>query len=171
MNIIIDLIRYTIPALVVFATVYYMLKYHYTNLYRIESAKLRKQSAETTLNLRLQAYERLAMFCERISPENLIIRLKTQAMDSGQLKNVMILAVKQEFDHNLTQQIYISEKLWEIIVLCKNQIIEIISATSDIDAQGNSNQFSNNLFNNLEKTNPIGTTLKAIRQEVEIYFS
>lgn len=77
MDTITEIIKYTFPALIVFATVYFMMKYHYRNWYSIEMAKLRNDSAKTTLALRLQAYERLALFCERISPENLLLRIKT----------------------------------------------------------------------------------------------
>lgn len=169
MDTILEILKYTIPSLILFATVYFMMKYHYRNLYNIENAKLRNESSKTTLALRLQAYERMAMFCERISPENLIFRMKTSEMSVEELKTLMLLAIKQEHDHNMTQQIYISDKLWEIIELCQNQVMEIISLSAD--SAKDIESFSNNIFETLDKQNPIDKTLKAIRKEVEIYFS
>ena len=166
-----EILKLTLPALIVFVTVYYMMKYHYRSVHSIELAKLRKESGKTTLTLRLQAYERLAMFCERISPENLILRMKTKSMSSRELHDMLILAIKQEFDHNLTQQIYVSEKLWYIIEMTKNQVIEILSMSLQATHGVEGNDFAETVISSVEERNPVDTALKAIRKEVEIYFT
>ncbi len=169
METILEIIKFTVPALVVFLTVYFMLRYHYNHAYSLELAKLRSESSRTTLNLRLQAYERLALFCERISPDNLILRLREKDMSSQELQNIMILAIKQEYDHNLTQQIYISDKLWMIVEMCKNQVIQLISMSGQ--ASSGVDNFTETLMKAIDEKNPVQTALKAIRKEVELYFS
>ncbi len=170
MDIFLEILKITIPALIVFITVYVMMKYHYKKVYTLESMKLRNESSKTTLPLRLQAYERLALFCERISPENLILRLKTKGMSGQELKNLMILTIKQEFDHNLTQQIYVSNSLWNIIVMSQKQIIDILSAAGKAVNANDADSYANIVLEAISEKNPVDTALKAIRKEVEIYF-
>ena len=171
METILEIIKITVPALIVFLTVYYLMKYHYKNIYAIEGMKLRKDAASTTLPLRLQAYERLALFCERISPQNLLIRLRKSDMSGKDLENLMTLAIQQEFDHNLTQQIYVSESLWNIIKLCKNQIMDLVYTAGKSPNANDPEVFSSVLLKAFEESNPVKTAQKAIRKEVEIYFN
>ena len=171
METLIEIVKYTFPALIVFFTVYIMMKYHYRNWYAIEMAKLRNESSKTTLALRLQAYERLALFCERISAENLLIRIKDKSMNGEELKNLLFLAIKQEYDHNLTQQVYVSEHLWNIIELSKNQVMQLISMSFDASHEKDADSFSDTLMRAIDEKNPIDMALKAIRKETEMYFS
>jgi hypothetical protein len=170
METLLEIIKITMPALIVFLTIYVLMKYHYNKIYTLESMKLKKESTKTTLPLRLQAYERLALFCERIAPENLLIRFRTKAMTGKELENILILAIKQEFDHNLTQQIYVSESLWNIIEMCKNQIIETISIAGNAKNANDPNEFSEIVLKAIDEKNPVEMALIAIRKEVEIYF-
>ncbi len=171
MDTILEIIKITIPALIVFLTVYVMMKYHYKKVYSLEAIKLRNESANSTMPLRLQAYERLALFCERISPENMLLRFRKKATSGKDLEKIMILAIMQEYDHNLTQQIYVSESLWKIIDICKSQVMEIISSAGKAQDSDNPNVFTEIILNALDESNPVETTLKAIRKEVEIYFN
>ena len=79
----------------------------------------------------INAYERLALLCDRIQPDKLAMRLQNTQLTAQELSQTMIVAIQQEFDHNITQQIFVSEPLWNIINLAKDealyQIIEIVS--------------------------------------------
>ena len=166
-----EIIKITIPALIVFLTVYFLMKNHYKQILTLESIKLKKDTSTSTLPLRLQAYERLALFCERISPENLLLRLRKSGMSGKDLQNLLLLAIKQEYDHNLTQQIYVSESLWNIIQLCKDRIMELISAAGKAKDADDPDVFSDILLKAFEENNPVKTAQKAIRKEVELYFN
>jgi len=171
MDTVLEIIKITVPALIVFLTVYILMKYHYMKVYTMEKMKLKNENSNRTLPLRLQAYERLALFCERISPENMILRFKKDATTGKDLERLLILAVKQEYDHNLTQQIYVSESLWSIINMCKNQVIELIATAGKAPNAEDPNVFSEIVLTALDESNPVQTALKAIRKEVEIYFN
>ena len=147
------------------------MKYHYLKVYTMEKMKLKNENSNRTLPLRLQAYERLALFCERISPENMLLRFRKDATTGKDLEQLLILAIKQEYDHNLTQQIYVSESLWSIIEICKNQVIELIARAAKTPDSDDPNVYSEIVLTALDESNPVKTTLKAIRNEVEIYFS
>lgn len=86
--------------------------------------ELRKMNQQIATPARLQAYERLALFLERIHPKSLIIRMHPQENISAmEYKNVLQQSVQQEFDHNISQQIYVSRELWETIEAAKNQVV------------------------------------------------
>ncbi len=171
METLLEIVKITVPALVVFLTVYILMKYHYMKVYTMEKMKLKNENSNRTLPLRLQAYERLALFCERISPENMLLRFRKDATTGKDLEQLLILAIKQEYDHNLTQQIYVSESLWSIIEICKNQVIELIARAAKTPDSDDPNVYSEIVLTALDESNPVKTTLKAIRNEVEIYFS
>lgn len=81
--------------------------------------------------LRLQAYERFVLLLERISPENLVIRVNKTGMSSGELHSELLRAIRSEFDHNLSQQIYISHKAWEMIKNARSNMVHLINSTAE----------------------------------------
>ena len=110
-----EILKYTIPALIVFATSYFLLKQYLGSEYELKALELKSKYSKDAIPLKLQAYERLLLFCERISIPNLLLRLKTKNMNANDLKNVMVISVQKEFEHNMAQQLYASQKLWDII--------------------------------------------------------
>ncbi len=87
--------------------------------------------SETVIKLELQAAERFALYLERVSPDRLVMRLHQNGMSSKMLQAEMLRAIREEFDHNLSQQIYISEGAWELIRNAKEEMIKFISATGE----------------------------------------
>jgi hypothetical protein len=71
-----------------------------------------------------RAYERMTLFMERINPSQLMVRIVPLSENKTRLSNFVIAQIEQEFEHNLSQQIYISEKCWSIIVTAKNATIK-----------------------------------------------
>lgn len=84
------------------------------------------KNRETSLPIRLQAYERMALFCARIELGGLILRTHAAGMRVGELKMYLIGTIEEEFGHNVTQQVYISDDLWNLILLAKTEAINII---------------------------------------------
>lgn len=166
---ILEVIKYILPALVVFATIYYMMKKYHSQQYDMEVLKFRQGESKNTLPLKLQAYERLALLCERIRPEQLLIRLNTPNMTAQALRNAMLVAVQKEFEHNITQQIYVSDNLWKIITLSKDQVLNLISSIQ-IEEDNVSQSAADEMFKSLSKfnINPVDQALKAIKQETEL---
>jgi len=171
--VILEIIKITIPALIVFLTVYYILKQYIAGQLNIEMMRHKTSQKGVVTPARLKAYERLMMFCERISIPNLILRMDRPKMSSKDLQTAMMLAIKQEFDHNLTQQTYVSEKLWEILTLAKNNIFNMISVYGDkVEASFDSQELKNALYKALEeqKSDPLKTAKTAIRNEISLLF-
>ncbi|MEO6188704.1 MAG: hypothetical protein ABIO82_01560 [Ginsengibacter sp.] len=80
-----------------------------------------------TLRLRLQAYERLTMLAERISLQNLLSRTPNAGLSSRQMQMSLIDAIKQEYDYNVSQQVYVSSEVWKAINNLKEQNIYVVN--------------------------------------------
>lgn len=161
-----DILKYTIPALIVFATVYYLMNSFFRQQFQLESMKYQKDTAKNTLPLKLQAYERLALFCERISVDNLAYRLTNTEMGGRELQNAMLIAIQQEYEHNMSQQIYVSENLWKIIQLSKDKMQEIVSSGSG----HTTNEFISSVKSAIleSKVDPVAYARIAVRDEAQL---
>lgn len=169
-EVILEIIKVTAPALIVFLTVYYLIREYFNKEYNMRLMDARKETRETTLPLKLQAYERLALFCERIRIENLLGRLAGIDASAELLKNSMLVSIQQEFEHNISQQVYVSQSLWKIVSLAKDQTITIITKVMEAMPEGaTAEDFRQGLLiqqNNME--NPLDTALAAIKKEAGI---
>lgn len=171
MEIFFEILKFTIPGLIVFLATYFILKQYITSQYDLKALEMRSKYSKDAIPLKLQAYERLLLFCERISIPNLIFRLKTNSMTSIELKNAMIISVQKEYEHNMAQQLYTSQKLWDILSLAKNDVITMITnEAGTIGAQENANLLSTQLLNKLQSNgkSAIDVAIHAIKEEAKI---
>ncbi len=132
------------------------------------SANLRKPSDLT--RLQLQAAERFTLYLERISPDRLVMRLHQSGMNAKMLQNEMTRSIREEFDHNLSQQIYVSEGAWELIKNAKEEITKFISATGDSMSEKSSGlDLSRKLFEAASQveTLPNEIALQYLRKETK----
>ncbi|PID67953.1 MAG: hypothetical protein CR968_04275 [Flavobacteriia bacterium] len=122
-----QVIAYSLPALIVGATVYAILYKFFNYHLQLKRAQFSKDMSQQSLERRLQAYERMVLFLERITPNKLLLRMPPSATDDKMLYlQVLIDAVENEFQHNLTQQIYMSTTAWDLITTSKNSIIKLL---------------------------------------------
>lgn len=123
---IIELLSYTIPAVVTGVVAYYFFANHTKN----EEQKLRlsilKENQKQALPLKLQAYERMSLFLERINPSKLLLRVKSVNNDKNAYAQSVVNTIEQEFEHNLAQQIYLTDECWSVILAAKNATIHLI---------------------------------------------
>src|SRR5664279_4859418 len=101
-----DILKITIPALIVFFTAWLVLKNMIKNDQDKRRQELILQNSRVVTPIKLQAYERIILFLERISLESLLIRVSSPEMSAVQLHSAMLSALRSEFEHNLSQQIY-----------------------------------------------------------------
>lgn len=116
---VLELLKYTLPALVVALVVYVMLDKYADSNYKLRLLKLKTKNSKEYLPLKLQAYERLTLLVYRISPENIIPRVTLHGMTANDLKNALLFQIQQEFEHNITQQVYVSNGVWGAVVAFK----------------------------------------------------
>ncbi|RUT78916.1 hypothetical protein [Ancylomarina longa] len=128
MNYIEEISKYLLPSLVVFATAYLVMREFLRREEKKAKLEVLLHTNKETIPIRLQAYERLILFLERIHPESIIIRENEAGLNNKQLQQKLLTAIRTEFEHNLSQQIYVSPKLWMHIKNAKESIIQLVNA-------------------------------------------
>jgi hypothetical protein len=131
-----QLLLATVPALIVAFTAHYTLKLLLNKQERQRQLQLSQARQETTLPLRLQALERLSLFCERISLQNLLSRTNAVDRSAAEFRAALLLSIQQEYEHNITQQVYVSQNLWEIIKAGRDDLSEMITLAADAGGDG-----------------------------------
>lgn len=173
METVLEIIKITVPALIVFLTVYYLLKKFIAGQERMKMLEIKENQQQVSTPMRLQAYERLSLFCERISIQNLVLRLNKQGMTAAEFQISLLLAIQQEYEHNITQQVYVSEKLWDIIKMAKDDAVNFISLVAEsIDPKAEANSLASSLMDYLQKRPMSGPdqALLAIKKEAALIF-
>jgi hypothetical protein len=162
-----EIIAYTLPSLITGAVAYFLFDSHFKDQQNNRRWLLQKDKQLGTLPLRLQAYERMALFMERINPSHLLVRITPHSEDKNEYQNFVIAQIEQEFEHNLTQQIYISDECWSIIVTAKNATIQMVRLASKNEKITDANSLREIIISDLlEKPSPSSAALAFIKNEV-----
>lgn len=136
---ILDIFKYILPSVVTFLAAYYIIKAFLDREYKNKLMDLRMQNQSTITPIRLQAYERMTLFLERISLTQLVSRVHKSGMSARLLQSEMVKTIRAEFEHNLSQQIYITQQTWNSVKTAKEETIRAIniaSTTVPDDASG-----------------------------------
>jgi hypothetical protein len=123
-----DILKITIPALLVLLTAWVLISNLLKNDQDKRKQELILQNSRTVIPIKLQAYERIVLFLERISLESMLVRVSSPEMTAGQLHSALLTTVRSEFEHNLSQQIYMSPQAWEVVRNARSNMIRIINS-------------------------------------------
>lgn len=126
-----------LPALLVFFTAQYMMKQHIANSVQLVKTEILKTNLNTFTPLKLQAYERIALFLERTSIPALIQSYAQAGQSARGFAAAATHAIKEEYSYNVSQQIYVSTQMWTLVKAIKEQHIQLfqnISASLPADA-------------------------------------
>lgn len=166
---IIELLSYTLPSVVTGAVAYYFFFLHTKNEDNRRRYLMSKDLKKEAMPMRLQAYERMTLFLERIGFANLLVRIAPISSNKNDYENFIIAHIEQEFEHNLTQQIYMTDECWALINSAKNATIQIIRNAALNDAVTNADELRELILTNLiEKKSPNQTALSYIKNEVSM---
>lgn len=166
---IIELISYTLPTLIMGFVAYNFFELYTKNETAKRNYLLQKETKPDTLSLRLQAYERMTLFLERINPSQLLVRITPISENKNDYQNYVIAQIEQEFEHNLAQQIYVSDECWSTITTAKNATIQMILLATKSEEIIDANQLREVILTNLlEKQSPSNTALSFIKKEVNL---
>lgn len=164
---IIDLFLYTVPAIITGLIAYYFFREHTKNEDGRRRFLLKKDLQVNALPLRLQAYERMALFLERLSPSKLLVRVTPISSNKEDYESLLIQNIEQEFEHNLSQQIYVSDKCWNIIVAAKNATIQLIRKANLSEKTDTANKLREVILTEMmERKPPSDAALSFIKEEV-----
>ena len=115
-----QILSYCLPSVIVAAIAYLLFQQYFKNEDRARQWRLRKDLHKEALPLRLQAYERLTLLLDRTSPQKLALRVAPASQDKMAYELLLIEHINAEYEHNITQQIYVSSDLWNVILISKN---------------------------------------------------
>ncbi|MBQ0735453.1 hypothetical protein [Aquimarina celericrescens] len=168
MNIeIIPLIISLIPTTLITILAIFFFKQHTNNEERRRRFLLHREHQKQAFPLRLQAYERMALFLERISPGKLLFRMAPVGEDKEGYESLLVHTIDQEFEHNLTQQIYVSDECWNTIIAAKNATIAMIRKTALKEEVDSADKMREVILTQLvEKGAPGAAALLKIKEEV-----
>ncbi len=123
----VEILKYSLPAIIVLIAIYLIIN-------KLLKVELKKQQLEVLLHnrktlmpIKLQAYERMVLFLERISPQSMVLRTQKQGMTNQELQASLLKTIRQEFEHNLTQQLYVSQNAWQLVVAAKEHLVKTIN--------------------------------------------
>lgn len=166
-----------LPSTVVFLTSFYLIRTMLQsrqlekNVERM--AEFKKDDHKHALPLRMQAYERLTLFLERISPGALVLRVHKSNMTSQMLHSELLATIREEFEHNVTQQIYVTDRAWAQVKAAKEETLRIINvAYEQTGGNASGTTLSQRIFETASRLShlPSQAALLVLREEVKKLF-
>ena len=146
---VLELLMYAVPSLITGGVAYYLFDNYFKDQQNTRRWLLQRENQKHSLPLRLQAYERLALFLERINPAKLLIRVAPLNDNKVDYQNLLIHHIEQEYEHNITQQVYVTNELWTMLLTAKNTIIQNIRKTTLDESVTNADQLREKILSNL----------------------
>jgi len=130
MESLLEILKYTIPSIILLLAVWIMLRAWSRNENQRRKSESNMHLSDEVLPVRLQAYERIILLLERISPESILLRVSKPQYSARQLQQELLTSITSEFEHNIAQQTYVSTDAWEKVKTAKNQVIQLVNETA-----------------------------------------
>jgi hypothetical protein len=174
LEIILEIIKYTIPGIVVCVVVYIILNNYVKKEEKLKMLELKMATGKDVIPIKLQAYERISLLLHRISADNLIPRVPGTGLTVKVYRSKLINNIKSEFEHNITQQVYVSSTVWNALLAYKNDLINVVNIqAAKLDDNENGFELSKAVLeyyiNNPEAINA-QKVLDVVKQEVKTLF-
>ncbi len=157
-----------VPSGIVLYGAYLLVKTFVDREHASAMGRLQLQNHELTMPLRIQAYERMALYLERITPNNLVARINQKDLNVGALHYLMVESVREEFNHNLAQQIYVSDEVWNMMVGAREEVIAMLNQVVDpLDKEAPSIEYARAIFQHVlsVENDYTSTALQSLKQE------
>jgi hypothetical protein len=164
-----EILKFTLPALITFITAFVMIRQMLKRDENHQKMEMVIRNQKMITPIRLQAYERLILLLERIGPNHLIMRVQQPDMSVQELQRELLANIRSEFEHNLSQQVYISAATWEVIRNSKEQTIKLInSCASELHPDKNCMLLTKDIFEKLIEMDkaPNQVAIDKVKEEV-----
>jgi hypothetical protein len=169
-----DFIKIVLPALVVFLTAYFLIDKLLKNEEKRRNFELKKDSLTTITPIRLRAYERLILVLERTTPNTLLLNLAKPNMTNFQLHGQLLSAIRNEFSHNHSQQIYIGDEVWNHIKAAQESLLRLVNTcASECNPNGPASELAEKIIQVYQMSNNTPSEIAAImlKEEVRNYLA
>ena len=168
-NVLWDILKIVLPSLIVFLTAYFLFREMLENSQKEREFEFRVKNSGQVTPVRLQAYERLALVLERISPQSLLMRVSPHELTTSDYQQLLLSNIRQEFEHNLSQQIYVSPMLWETIRSARENLIGIINRSAEeVGSNSSALSLSKKIIENYieEDNQPVVEAMNELKKEI-----
>lgn len=166
------ILTYCLPAVITGLVAYFFFDQHLKNEEGRRRFLLHKDTQKQVMPIKLQAYERMVLYLERIDPSKLLLRVTPNSEDKSLYEELLVFHIEHEFEHNLAQQIYVSEKCWSVINTAKNTTIQNIRRTAMSDKVDSANKLREVILTDLlDKPSPSNVAISFIKSEVNEFLA
>ncbi len=160
-----------VPSLIVAVVAYFIVRYFVENEQKKRILELKYESKTHILPMRLQAYERMAMFLERIEPNQLIFRVNNPELTAYQMQTILLATIRSEYEHNLSQQIYISAEVWDAIKNAKERVVNIINlAAGKLPDGAMATDLHTHIFEAIAENSPTASAMLQLKKEMSLLY-
>jgi len=170
---IIDLLKIILPALIVLLTAYLLINKLLRQEEKRRNFELRKESTAIITPIRLRAYERLILVLERTTPATLIVSVAKPEMTNMELHTLLLSGIRQEFSHNLSQQIYVSNEIWSCIRAAQESLLRLVNTCAgQCNPANTASELAERIiqvYNTSDQT-PTELAIELLKKEVRLYF-
>lgn len=165
-----DVLKYTLSGLLIIFAAYFLVKNQFDNYYNVKELEYKTLVVKDILPLKLQAYERMTLFVERINPANLLVRLHVSGMSAKEMQNLILSELRAEYQHNISQQLYVSNDAWNIIKRVKDDTTTLINGCmTGLSPVASAVDLSKVVFSKLAelKENPYDLALLVMKNDIQ----
>lgn len=173
LNILLDIVKIALPSVIIAYLAYLLVRSFLQSKLDEVVFAIRQKNQETVLPIRLQAYERICLLLERITPANLVQRLNNGEYTAVEFQHILIHEIRQEFNHNMSQQLYMSSDAWTYVVSAVEQVIsEINAAANEMKKESTSIDLAKAIFENesQKQAHLINDALDFVKKEIQELF-
>lgn len=173
MELVIELGQITLPAIFVLYGMYLAMKSFLSKDFNQRLLELKAKDREIISPIRLQAYERLAILMERMTPSNLLPRLNNPEFNVAVFQHILLNEIKQELSHNYSQQVYVSDEAWGAVKEAIDKLTSIINeSAATLDPEAPAVELAKKVFEFVLENDDdfTGSALSALKNEVRTYF-
>ena len=167
-----EVLKYLLPAILIVVVVIYLQKRFFKQEEERRYFELKKNNQKVSTPVRFRAYERLILFLERITPENLVLRVMKHDMNSMQLHSELLKTIRMEYEHNLSQQLYVSGEAWSMVITAKESIVKLLNSTvANINPQAPALELSKDFIEDFHNSGQATVDLakQQLKKEVGLY--
>lgn len=166
------LIAFLLAGVIVLGGVYMLMNRFFKQESERRAHEWRRQNTDIVLPVRLRAYERIVLFLSRIEPKSLLLRFDFAGMNVLQLQQMLLQSVRDEYSHNISQQIYISKEAWSLVVNARETLTQLINTcASQLDPKADAMQLANLVLATYASNanSPIDMAINYIKNEMQQY--
>ena len=166
-----EIAAYTLPALITGGVAFVMMQKFYNSEESKRKFELLRENQKQALPIRLQAYERLVLLLERINPSDLLMRIAPISKSKDDYATLLSHHIQTEFEHNLTQQIYLTAETWDIVLKAKNSTVQIIRKNAAREDISNADKLREAvMFEMTETEAPSTIAISYLKEELKRVF-